>query len=123
MNLNKHLPDGGVIRAPDFTYRVLHGVPVLFHLAEWLLFIVAFQYVDQRFHSVPARVVWWLLALALSMYMGVLVSNIAWRYIREPFKGRARNIFMSYLLPVATSGLVFLLLHFVVKDMVAAEIG
>ena len=123
MEYDKRMPDGLVVRAPDFTYRVLDGVPVLFHLAEWLLFVVAFQYVDQKFGSIPAKVIWMLLAAALGIYIGVLVSNLAWRYIADPFKNRFLDLTMRFLLPAASGALMFLLLKVVVRDMVAAEIG
>jgi len=123
MDYDKQLPDGKVIRAPDFTYRVLNGVPVLFHLAEWLLFVVAFQYVDQKFGSIAAKIVWIVLAMALGAYVSVLVSNIAWRYIADPFKNRTWNFVMYFLLPAVSGGLVFFLLKVVVRDMVAAQVG
>ncbi|MBB3833201.1 zinc transporter ZupT [Xanthomonas arboricola] len=123
MEYDKRMPNGQVIRAPDFTYRVLNGVPALFHIAEWLLFVVAFQYVDQKFSSIAAKVVWLLLAAALAFYIGVLTSNVAWRYIAEPFKNRTRNFLMRYMLPAASGGLVFVLLKVVARDMVAAQVG
>ena len=123
MNYDKTMPDGVVIKAPPVTYRVLCSVPVIFQIAEWLLVIVAFQYVDTRFNYVAAKIAWLALAGALSIYMGVLVSNIAWRVFENPFKSRAWRMFMYGLLPAVSGGLTFFLLNFVVKQMVAAQAG
>lgn len=123
MEHDKRLPDGRIVRAPEFTRRVLGGVPILFHLAEWLLFIVAFQYVDQKFGSMSAKIIWMLLATALSLYVGVLVSNVAWRYTADSLKHRSWDLAMRFILPALSGLIVFLLLKVVVKDMVAAEVG
>ena len=121
MNYDKVTSTGTVIKAPAFTYRVLESVPVLFHLAEWLVVIVAFQYADVRFGFIAAKIVWVLLALAFALYFGVLVSNVAWRVFEDPYKNRAWRFFMSAVLPAACGILIFLFLHFVVKQMVAAH--
>ena len=86
MNYDKVTSAGTVIKAPAFTYRVLDSVPVLFHLAEWLVVIVAFQYADVWFGYVAAKIIWILLAGAFGLYLGVLVSNVAWRMFEDPFK-------------------------------------
>jgi len=123
VNYDKTMPDGLVIKAPSVTYRVLDSVPVLFQIAEWLLVIVAFQYVDVRFHYLAAKVAWIILAGALGLYIGVLTSNVAWRAFDDPFKSLAWRIFMYALLPGISAGLMFLLLKVVVKQMVAAQAG
>lgn len=121
MNYDKTAHDGSVIKAPRFTYTVLDSVPVLFQIVEWLLVIVAFQYVDTRFNYFSAKIVWMMLAGALSLYIGTLVSNLAWRFFEDPFKSRAWRIFMYGLIPVVSGGLTFVLLKFVVQHMVAAQ--
>ena len=121
MNYDKVTSAGTVIKAPAFTYRVLDSVPVLFHLAEWLVVIVAFQYADVWFGYVAAKIIWILLAGAFGLYLGVLVSNVAWRMFEDPFKNRAWRILLSAVLPSGCGVLVFLLLHFLVKQMVAAH--
>lgn len=123
MNLDKHLPNGTVIEAPAFIKRVVHGIPVLFQLVEWLLFIVAFQYVDQKFKSLPAKFIWLLLALALGVYIGAIASSVAWRYIADPFKSWLWSFLMYFILPGAAGALVFWLLNVLVRDMVAAQVG
>jgi hypothetical protein len=114
--------DGSVIPAPAFTRRVLDSVPVFFQLTEWLLVIVAFQYVDLRFGSVAAKVVWFSLAGVLGVYVGALLSNVAWRFFDDPFKNRRWSFLMYVVLPLLSGGIVFLLLKVVVKQMVAAQL-
>ncbi|MGJ4728623.1 hypothetical protein [Luteimonas sp. SDU101] len=123
MIYDKTTADGRVIKAPSITYRVLDSVPILFQIAEWLLVIVAFQYVDVRFGYVAAKVAWIVLAGALALYMGVLVSNVTWRFFEDPYKNRAWRLFSYGLLPLVSGGLVFLLLKVVAKQMVAAQAG
>jgi len=123
VNYDKTMPDGLVIKAPPVTYTVLGSVPVVFQIAEWLLVIVAFQYVDTRFNYLSAKIAWITLAGALSLYIGVLVSNVAWRLFEDPFKSRAWRMFMYGLLPAVSGGLTFVLLKVVVKQMVAAQAG
>ena len=123
MNLDKQMPDGRTIKAPPVTYGVLGSVPVVFQIAEWLLVIVAFQYVDVRFGYFVAKVAWFVLSAALGLYIGVLTSNVAWRIFEEPFKSRPWRMFMYGLLPMASGGLVFVLLKVVVQQMVAAQVG
>jgi phosphoglycerol transferase MdoB-like AlkP superfamily enzyme len=113
--------DGFVVKAPAFTRRVLDSAPVIFQLAEWLIVIVAFQYTDARFGSLPAKIVWLVLALVMSIYVGVLASNVAWRFFEDPFKNRPWNFFMYVVLPCLSGGLVFFLLRVIVKQMVAAH--
>jgi TRAP-type C4-dicarboxylate transport system permease small subunit len=113
--------DGSVVKAPAFTRRVLDSAPLIFQLAEWLIVIVAFQYVDARFGSISAKVICFILALVMSMYVGVRTSNVAWRFFEDPFKNRPWSIFMYVVLPCLSGGLVFFLLHVVVKQMVAAQ--
>ena len=77
MSYDKINIDGSVVTAPAFTRRVLDSAPVLFQLAEWLIVIVAFQYADVRFASIPAKIVWLTLAFIMALYVGVLTSNVA----------------------------------------------
>jgi hypothetical protein len=121
VSFDKTNADGSVVKAPAFTRRVLDSAPVVFQLAEWLIVIVAFQYADARFGSVPAKIVWFILAFTMSIYVGVLASNVAWRFFEDPFKNRSWNFFMYVLLPCLSGGLVFFLLRVVVKQMVAAQ--
>ena len=121
MSYDKINTDGSIVNAPVFTRRVLDSAPVIFQLAEWLIVIVAFQYVDTRFGSMPAKIVWLVLALIMSIYVGVLTSNVAWRFFENPFKNRPWNFFMYVVLPCLSGGLVFFLLRVVVKQMVAAQ--
>lgn len=123
MEYDKKLPNGTVIKAPAFVQRVLDSVPIVFQIVEWLLVIVAFQYVDVRFGYVAAKVVWIVLALSLSLYLGVLGSNVAWRLFEDPFKNRRWRIFMYGVLPAVTGGLVVVLLNVVVRQMVLAHGG
>ena len=83
MTYDKIKSDGTVIEAPRFTYRVLDSVPVIFQLFEWLLVIVAFQYVDERFGFIAAKITWIFLMLSFSIYFGVLMSNVQWRAIGD----------------------------------------
>ena len=121
MNYDKQMPDGRVIKAPPVTYGVLGSVPIVFQIAEWVLVIVAFQYVDVRFGYFAAKVAWFILSLALGLYVGVLTSNVAWRVFEDPFKSRPWRMFMYGLLPVISAGLIFVLLKLVVQQMVAAQ--
>jgi hypothetical protein len=121
VSYDKINPDGSVVTAPAFTRRVLESIPVVFQLAEWLLVIVAFQYVDSRFGSVAAKIVWLALALALSLYFGVLTSNAAWRFFDDPFKNGKWSFFMYAIVPGVSGALVFFLLKVVVKQMVEAQ--
>jgi phosphoglycerol transferase MdoB-like AlkP superfamily enzyme len=113
--------DGSVVKAPAFTRRVLDSAPVIFQLAEWLIVIVAFQYADTRFSSMPAKIVGLVLAFIMSIYVGVLASNVAWQFFEDPFKNRPWNFFMYVVLPCLSGGLVFFLLRVVVKQLVAAQ--
>ena len=120
MSYDKIMADGTRITAPQFTYRVLDSVPVVFQLFEWLLVIVAFQYGDVRFGFVAAKVVWISLSAAFAPYFGVLVSNVQWRVVEDPFKNRLWRFFSYYLSP-ALSGVVVLGLEQLVKQMVATQ--
>jgi hypothetical protein len=119
--LDKVTKNGTVVQAPEFTRRVIHGVPVLFQYAEWLAVIAVFQYADVKFHFMAARVVWIGLGLALSIYTGVLCSNLAWRYIEDPFSTRIGNMFMSIVLPLVAGGVVFFLLKILLVQIVASH--
>lgn len=121
MSYDKINTDGSVVKAPVFTRLVLDSAPVIFQLAEWLIVIVAFQYVDARFGSMQAKIVWLVLAFIMSIYVGVLTSNVAWRLFEDPFKNRPWNFFMYVVLPCLSGGLVFFLLRVVAKQMVAAQ--
>ena len=120
MTYDKIKPDGTVIEAPRLTYRVLDSVPVIFQLFEWLLVIVAFQYVDERFGFIAAKITWIFLMLSFAIYFGVLMSNVQWRIIDDPFKNRWWNIFSLYVSPLL-SALVFFGLQQLIKQMVAAQ--
>ena len=122
MSYDKVLPDGTVITAPQFTYRALGSVPIVFQLAEWLLVIVAFQYVDARFGFIAAKLAWLLLSLALAIYIGVLSSNILWRFTEDPYKNRQWKLFSFGLFPIL-SGVAVLGLQHLVKQMVLAQQG
>jgi phosphoglycerol transferase MdoB-like AlkP superfamily enzyme len=113
--------DGSVVTAPAFTRRVLDSAPVIFQIAEWLIVIVAFQYVDARFASMPAKIVGLTLSVIMAIYVGVLTSNVAWRFFEDPFKNRLWNFLMYVILPCLSGGLVFFLLRVVAKQMVAAQ--
>ena len=123
MSYDKQLPDGRVIKAPPFTSKVLSSITVLFQIAEWLLVIVAFQFVAIHFGYLAAKVAWFVLAIAFGMYIGVLSSNLAWRAFENPFKSRGTRFVVNWLLPGLTTGLVFVLLKFVAEQMVAAQVG
>jgi hypothetical protein len=120
MGYDKVKADGTVIAAPPFTYRVLDSVPVLFQLAEWLLVIVAFQYVDARFGYIAAKLAWLLLSLALAVYTGVLASNVLWRVVEDPYKKGAWAVFSRYVLPLISGAAIYGMQH-LVKQMVLAQ--
>jgi hypothetical protein len=120
MDYDKVKADGTVIQAPRFTYRVLDSVPVVFQLAEWLLVIVAFQYVDARFGYIAARTAWWLLSLSFALYVGVLASNVLWRSVEDPYEKGAWDIFSRFLFPLLSGVLVFGM-QYLVKQMVLAQ--
>ena len=106
---------------PPFNRRVLATVPVLFQLAEWLLVIVAFQYVDVRYGYVAAKVAWIALGLAFCFYVGVLNTHVLWQ-ITDPRKSRAMTFFGSCVLPLL-GGLFVVGLQHLAKQMVAAQIS
>lgn len=118
---DKRLSNGTIIAAPDFTSRVLRGVPVLFQFAEWLAVIAVFQYADKKLHFLVAKVVWILLGFGFAFYAGVFTSNLAWRYIDDPFDTKLKRIFMSYLLPLASGLVVFFLIKVVLSQIVEAH--
>lgn len=120
MSYDKIKADGTVIEAPRFTYRVLDSVPVAFQLAEWLLVIVAFQYVDVRFGYIAAKITWLLLSLAFAIYVGVLASNVLWRIVDDPYKKGAWGIFSQFVFPLL-SGLAVYGTQHLVKQMVLAQ--
>lgn len=118
---DKLTKDGRVIRAPEFIARVMRGVPVLFQYAEWLAVIGIFQYADVKFHFIAARVAWIVLGLGLGIYTGVLISNLAWRYIEDPFGTRLGNAFMSIVLPIVAGCVVLFLLKVLLVQIVASH--
>ena len=118
---DKLTKNGRVIQAPAFMQRVMRGVPILFQYAEWLAVIAVFQYADVKFHFVAARVVWIVLGLALGLYTGVLCSNLAWRYIEDPFSTRIGNAFMSIILPIITGCVILFLLKVLLVQIVASH--
>ncbi|MFP7723617.1 hypothetical protein [Lysobacter sp. A3-1-A15] len=120
MGYDKVKADGTVIRAPRFTYRVLDSVPVAFQLAEWLLVIVAFQYVDARFGYLAAKVAWLVLSAAFALYVGVLASNVLWRVVEDPYKKGAWGLFSRFFFPLLSGAAVFGMQH-LVKQMVMAQ--
>ena len=120
MGYDKVKADGTVITAPRFTYRVLNSVPVVFQLAEWLLVIVAFQYVDVRFGYIAAKITWWLLSGAFAIYVGVLASNVLWRVVEDPYKKGAWDIFSRFVFPLL-SGVAIYGVQQLVKQMVLAQ--
>ena len=120
MSYDKVLADGTVIKAPKFTYCVLGSVPALFQLAEWLLVIVAFQYVDARYGYMAAKVAWLFLSFALAAYVGFLSSNLLWRETEDPYKNRRWKLISYGLLPAISAALVYALQH-LAKQMVLAQ--
>jgi hypothetical protein len=120
MSYDKVQTDGTVIKAPSITYRVLDSVPVIFQLAEWLLVIVAFQYVDVRFGYIAAKVAWVGLSLAFALYVGVLASNVLWRIVEDPYKKGAWDIFSRFLFPLLSAAAVYGTQQ-LVKQMVLAQ--
>ncbi len=118
---DKVTKNGLVVKAPEFTLRVMRGVPTLFQYAEWLAVIAVFQYADVKFHFVAAKVVWIVLGLALGGYTGVLCSNLAWRYIEDPFATRLGNAFMSIILPIITGGVMLFLIKVLLVQIVASH--
>ena len=122
MSYDKIKSDGTTIEAPQFTYRVLDSVPVIFQLAEWLLVIVAFQYVDVRFGFIAAKVAWLALSLALATYVGVLSSNLLWRFVEDPFKTRKWRVFTYYIAPLLSGAMIYGL-QYLVRLMVSAQQG
>ena len=120
MGYDKVMADGTVITAPRFTYRVLDSVPVVFQLAEWLLVIVAFQYVDARFGYIAAKVAWWLLSIAFGLYVGVLSSNVLWRAVEDPYKKGPWRLFSYGLFPLLSGVAIYAMQH-LVKQMVLAQ--
>jgi hypothetical protein len=113
--------DGLVIQEPEFTRRIMRGVPILFQYAEWLAVIAVFQYADVKFHFLVAKFVWIFLGLGLGAYTGALISNLAWRYIEDPFSTRLGNAFMSVILPLVAGGLVLFLIKVVLVQIVASH--
>ena len=107
---------------PVFTSRVLASVPVVFQIAEWLLVIVAFQYVDVRFGYVAAKIAWIIHGVIFSFYIGVLSSHILWTLTDNPSKSAKLNFFGTYILPLLSGALVMGLQH-LIKQMVAAQSG
>jgi hypothetical protein len=118
---DKLTKDGRSIRAPAFTRRVMRGVPVLFQYAEWLAVIAVFQYADVKFHFIAAKVAWIILGLGLGIYTGAMSSNLAWRYIEDPFSTRLGNAFMSIILPVVTGCVVLFLFKVLLVQIVASH--
>lgn len=120
-DFDKVMKDGLVIRAPDFTRRVMRGVPVLFQYSEWLAVIAVFQYADVKFHFLAAKIAWIALGLSLGIYTGVLISNLAWRHFEDPFSTRLGRAFMSVILPLATGGMVLFLFKVLLVEIVASH--
>jgi hypothetical protein len=117
---DKKLPDGTLIEAPSSTYRVLNGVPVVFQLAEWAVVIAGFQYVDQRFGFVAAKVAWIILAACFAVYLGTLSSNVLWRTLSDPYRTRPWKVFSYVVAPICTGGLTYGL-YKLIEAMVASQ--
>ena len=107
MNYDKVNKDGTIEKAIPFTYRVLNSVTVLFELAEWMIVIAAFQYAGERFNSLPARVVSVILNIAFAGYLGVLLSNVAWREIDSIYATRRRRNTANFVLVLLSASLAF----------------
>jgi len=118
---DKVTKDGRVIQEPEFGRRIMRGVPILFQYAEWLIVIAVFQYADVKFHFLVARIVWIFLGLGLGAYTGAFISNLAWRYIDDPFNTRLGNAFMSIILPIVSGCLVLFLIKVVLVQIVASH--
>jgi hypothetical protein len=122
MTYDKTNADGTVVEAPKFTYRVLDGVPLVFQVAEWLLVIVAFQYADERFHFLAAKITWIALTVALAVYVGAFGSNLLWRSVADPYNSPKWRHFSRIGLPVLSGAAVYGLQQ-LVKQMVLAQQG
>jgi hypothetical protein len=118
---DKVMKNGCVVQAPPFTYRVMRGVPILFQYAEWLAVIAVFQYADVKFHFVAAKVAWIVLALALGSYTGALFSNVAWRYLQDPYSNRFGNVFMAIVLPIISGCVALFLVKVLLAQIVASH--
>lgn len=120
MSYDKIKADGTVIKAIPFTYRVLDSVPVIFQIAEWMLVIVAFQYAEVHSGFFAAKIARIALSVALSIYVGVLTSNLLWRFVDDPYKSRTWDLFARFVLPAISGVAVFGLLQ-LVKQLVIAH--
>jgi len=61
-----------------------------------------------------------LLSIAFGLYVGVLVSNVMWRVMEDPYKRGAWNAFSTYIAPLLSGALVFGMQQ-LVKQMVLAQ--
>jgi len=76
-----------VDRSRAFARWTTLSVQKLFQFAEWLLVIVAFQYVGARFGSIAVNIVWLVLSAALTAYVVITIGSVASRLVSN---GRAR---------------------------------
>jgi hypothetical protein len=100
---------------------ILTFVPKLFEFAEWLLVIVAFQYVGARFDSVAVNIVWIILSGALTVYVVAVLSSIVWRATSNVRAGLFVAIITPILLSAVMSGVLYFLFRLVVDQVVAGQ--
>jgi len=105
---------------------VLLGVPKLFQFAEWLLVIVAFQYVGARFNLASINAVWIVLCAALTAYVTAWLGRAFHRIPqnRQVTSVRALVAWMTVIYigtPLFLGAAAYFLFRLVIDQMVAHQ--
>lgn len=93
----------------------------VFQLAEWLLVVVAFQYVGKKFGFVAATVAGILLGWLLGIYLGLAVGRAVLPFLHLPFRSKGHAI-AAYAMTCVLAVCVAALVIFITKEMITAQL-
>ena len=83
MEFDRIEKNGTVTKASALERSLLTGVPLVFQLVEWILVIVAIEYIARKFDFAAARAASLVLTFLVTGYIAALSMNLRWRAGKE----------------------------------------
>jgi len=93
----------------------------VFQVAEWLLIVVAFQYVGKKFGFVAATTAGILLGWFLGIYLGLAIGRAVIPFLHLPLRSKRHEI-AAYATTGLLAACVAALVIFITKEMITAQL-